>query len=118
MHTFKYISYIICSGHMGVYLVLRGATDGLAVNLDFSFTLSSKEHFTKNETYNERGCKFTALSPKHGRKNFVSTMDLGNRGYLQDNGNYLLNVEMRNVGTVYEQVSAGTTFYFMCVLGF
>ena len=98
--------------HIGAFLLLKNATDGLTCHADFSFTFTNKEHFAKNESYTERKCKFTAEKNKVGRKNFMSSTDLNSRGFLQDNGNYLLDLEMRGMSSVFEQVSY---FYYIVV---
>lgn len=91
--------------HVGVYLCLSGAAEGLSTTVDFSFTFNNREHFTSNETFTERGCVFTHQRARHGRKNFISMSELATRNYAMANGQFLLALEIRKTTNVFEQVS-------------
>lgn len=51
---------------LGVLLVLRNPSAGTRCYLDFSITLLNREHFSRNEVFSERGCRFGADKPSRG----------------------------------------------------
>ncbi len=89
---------------VGAYLALRNVSDGMVCNIDFSFTMVNREHFTKNECIVERNIQFTKEKNTHGRKTFIGLGDLLNRGFLHHNDTYLLELELRSGSTLFEQV--------------
>lgn len=56
---------------LGVYLVLRNASEGMRVYVDFSFTLLNREHFSANETFSGKNVKFTFDSPAQVGRNRI-----------------------------------------------
>ncbi|KAK2141780.1 hypothetical protein LSH36_1042g01011 [Paralvinella palmiformis] len=88
------VSAVRYERHVGVYLTLRSACVGLTVIVDYGFTLVNGEHFTKNEVFTERGCVFTSESATHGRSTFVGVPDLTSRGFRQDSGEFVLELEL------------------------
>ena len=104
--------------HIGVYLCLKGAAEGLKTSVDVTFTMNNREHFTSNESYTQLGATFTHSAQRHGRKNFMSIQDLVSRRFAMDTGQYLLTLELRNVSHVFEQVSddVWVTCVFVCLL--
>ena len=90
---------------VGAYLALRNVSNGMVCNIDFSFTMVNRQHFTKNECIVERDIQFTSDRHTHGRKMFIGLEDLLNRGFLHHNDTYMLEVELRSVQTNFEQVN-------------
>ena len=90
---------------IGVYLNLRGATEGFKTTVDFSFTFINREHFSKNETYVERECASTHAKPRNGRRSFITMAELIRRDFAMPDGQYQLVLELRNASHVFEQVS-------------
>lgn len=96
--------------HLGVYLTLSSAYDGMTCTVDFTATLLNQDHYTKNETYVERGCVFSSLSPRQGRKSFIALTDLTTRGFQMPftgggGGWFHLELDIRNCRSIFEQVS-------------
>jgi hypothetical protein len=48
---------------LGVYLILRNPSPNTKCYADFSLTLLNREHFSKNECFSEKQCKFTIDHP-------------------------------------------------------
>ena len=48
---------------LGVYLILRNPSPNTKCFADYSLTLLNREHFSKNESYTEKQCKFTVDHP-------------------------------------------------------
>ena len=48
---------------LGVYLILRNPSPNTKCFADFSLTLLNREHFSKNESFTEKQCKFTVEHP-------------------------------------------------------
>ncbi len=104
-HQKWYISLVPNEKAVGAYLALRNVSGGMVCNIDFSFTMVNRGHFTKNECIVERDIQFTAERHTHGRKMFIGLGDLLNRGFLHHNDTYMLEVELRSVQTSFEQVN-------------
>nr|KAG5709012.1 hypothetical protein BaRGS_004651 [Batillaria attramentaria] len=96
------VSFVRSERHIGAFLKLQTPSQGLRCRLDFSFTIINKEHFTKNVTFIEKSCEFTPETTVFGRKTFAETEDLLARNFLQDSGDLLLELEMRNIHNIYE----------------
>jgi len=112
--------------HAGVYVNLDNVYEGMTVTVDLSVTLVNQDHFARNESYVEKDCAFTSRRSSVGRKSFVAVTELVRAGYqiLADQcnlrsmekpqptfefnapaGPMLLEVEMRNCRTTFQQVS-------------
>ena len=102
-HTWA-IQLIRSEKHIGAYLCLKNPSDGLSCKIDYSFTILNREHFTRNDSVVERGCLFDIENHTHGRKTFIGISDLCNRNFMQDSGDFLIELEMRNATTIYETV--------------
>ncbi|KAH3769956.1 hypothetical protein DPMN_171235 [Dreissena polymorpha] len=96
------VSFIKNDLHMGCFLKWLSTCLGMKCQIDFSFTLLNREHFTRNETFIEKCCVFTTESNQHGRKTFVGLNDLVERDFAQVTGDYLIELEMRKVNCVFE----------------
>ncbi len=66
-----------------------------------------QEHFTKNESYMEKGVEFTLDKATHGRRTFIGIADLLNRAFRHKHDCFLLELELRSIKTTFEQVRAG-----------
>ncbi|XP_074646612.1 uncharacterized protein LOC141902682 [Tubulanus polymorphus] len=105
---YGYQKWVICfvrsDLHVGTFLSLRNVTDGMACTIDYAFTILNKEHFTKNEGYLEKDCNFTAKEHTRGRKNLIGVNDLVDRHFLLDEDKIIIELEMRNIRTSFEQI--------------
>src|SRR6218665_574383 len=95
--------------HLGAYLAMANVYDGMTCSVDFTMTLLNNDHYTKNETYVERGCVFSSQNPRLGRKSFIALTDLTMRGFQlplggDGGGWFLLELELRNCKSSFEQV--------------
>ncbi|KAL4234825.1 hypothetical protein ACF0H5_006466 [Mactra antiquata] len=88
--------------HLGCYLKLLTCCDGMQCQIDFSYTLVNREHFTRNETFIEKGIMFTSESTQHGRKNFVALGEMVERDFSQASGEFLIELEMRKINCSFE----------------
>jgi len=50
---------------LGVYLILRDTSPSATCYADFTLSLLNREHFSRNEQYSEKQCKFTQELPAH-----------------------------------------------------
>ena len=96
--------------HLSAYLTLNNACEGLTCVMDFSFTMINSEHFTRNDMYIERGCKFTMDKSMHGRRTFIGISDLQNRGFLHFGRHFVVELEVRNARNIFEQVGLLYTY--------
>ena len=88
--------------HLGAFLKLQSVTQGMKCQIDFSFTLLNREHYTRNESFIEKGCIFTSEENQHGRKPFVGLDDLVQRNFMQDSGEFLVELELRKINCTFE----------------
>ncbi|WAR12509.1 hypothetical protein MAR_026689 [Mya arenaria] len=96
------VSFIRTDVHLGCFLKLQTAGNGMKCQIDFSFTLLNREHFTRNETFIEKACILTPESNQHGRKTFIGLNDLLEREFSQVTGDYLIELEMRKINCIFE----------------
>ncbi|XP_041376336.1 uncharacterized protein LOC121388875 [Gigantopelta aegis] len=96
------VSFVRSDRHIGAFLKLQTTTQGIKCRLDFAFTVLNKDHFTKNEHFIEKSCEFSHESNVFGRKTFIEIDDLLQRGFVQEFGDVLIELEMRNVVCLYE----------------
>ena len=50
---------------LGVYLILRDTSPSATCYVDFTLNLLNREHFSRNEQYSEKQCKFNQDHPAH-----------------------------------------------------
>ncbi|GFR85751.1 hypothetical protein ElyMa_006036200 [Elysia marginata] len=96
------VSFVRTDRHIGAFLKLQSPSQGLRCRLDFSFTVVNRDHFTKNVSFIEKSCEFSPEASVFGRKTFIEIEDLLKRNFLQESGELLLEVEMRNIHSIYE----------------
>lgn len=87
---------------LGVYLILRNPSAGTKCYVDFTFTLLNREHFSKNEVYAEKQCRFSVDHPSHGTSKWMLMTDLKNRKFTDENHEFLMELSVSNVMTVFE----------------
>ena len=87
---------------LGVYLVWRNPSGGNRVYVDFGFTIMNRDHFSTNESFVGKQIKFTADLPAQGNRKFITISDLYNRNFMDENGEFQLELAMNNIRTVYE----------------
>lgn len=54
---------------LGVYLILRNPSQNTKCFCDFTFTLLNREHYSKNELFSEKQCKFSLDHPAQVSEN-------------------------------------------------
>lgn len=91
------VSFVKSEKHLGAYLKLLTPSSGLVCRVDYSFTCLNKDHFTRNESFMEKNCDFTPDTIVHGRKTFIGLSDMSKRNFMQDSGEFLVELEIRNV---------------------
>ncbi|CAL1532756.1 unnamed protein product [Lymnaea stagnalis] len=96
------VSFVRTDRHIGAYLKLQTPSQGLRCRMDFSFTVVNRDHFTKNVSFIEKSCEFSPEANVFGRKTFTEIDDLLKRNFLQESGDLLVEVEMRNIHSIYE----------------
>ncbi|VDI25051.1 uncharacterized protein [Mytilus edulis] len=96
------VSFIKSEKHMGAYIKLQSTSTGMVSKLDFSFTMLNNDHFTKNESFMEKEGEFTYDENVKGRKTFVPLEDMAKRGFMQGNGEFLVELELRNIVSSFE----------------
>ena len=67
------------------------------MTLDLSVALLCREHFTRNESFIEKNCKFTNKVTLHGRKSFTSITRLCSVEFMDERGNIQCEVEIKNL---------------------
>ena len=73
----------------------------LEMTLDLSVTLLCREHFTRNESFTEKNCKFTNKVTLHGRKSFTSINRLCSVDFMDERGNIQCELEIKNLVVSY-----------------
>ncbi|XP_035829390.1 uncharacterized protein LOC101859992 [Aplysia californica] len=96
------VSFVRSDRHIGAFLKLQTPSQGLRCRLDFSFTVVNRDHFTKNVSFIEKSCEFSPETNVFGRKTFIEIDDLIKRNFLHESGDLLVEVEMRNIHSIYE----------------
>lgn len=96
------ISFTRADKVLGVYLILRSISPGMRCYVDFSFTLTNREHFSKNEVHMEQHSKYTIEQPARGNKKWIHLSDLAERHFSDENGEFLIELCLQNMRTVFE----------------
>ncbi|KAH9407552.1 hypothetical protein TYRP_012374 [Tyrophagus putrescentiae] len=87
---------------LGVYLILRDTSPSATCFADFSLSLLNREHFSRNEQYSEKQCKFTSDHPAHGINKWIPLSDIQTRNFGDETGEFLLELSLGNIMTVFE----------------
>ncbi|XP_045539847.1 uncharacterized protein LOC106719029 [Papilio machaon] len=85
---------------LGVYLVWRGACEGMRVYVDFTFTLLSRDHFTANEGFSGKQVRFNAGCAAQGRGRCITLAELTAK-FADARGEFQLELTMSKVRTLY-----------------
>jgi hypothetical protein len=95
------LSFTKYNGQMSAFLTLKSAYEGMQVMADYGITLINREHFTRNESFTEKGAKFTFDNCSQGRKSFVSIEALCTLDFMDERGNIQCELEIKNVNTTF-----------------
>ncbi|CAH1779752.1 unnamed protein product [Owenia fusiformis] len=87
--------------HLSSYLTLKNAAKGMACTVDYTVSLLNQEHFTKNECFTNKASMFSSDQCTHGLRTFVGIGDLTNRRFMHDNGEFLVEIELKNCSTIF-----------------
>lgn len=96
------VSFVRTDKVLGVLLRIRNPAPGSRCYLDFTFTLLNREHFSKNEAISEKQVRFTAEESSHGSSRWILISDLQSRRFSDETGEFLLELSLSNVTTVFE----------------
>ncbi|CAF0777583.1 unnamed protein product [Adineta steineri] len=96
------LTFVKNGDQINAFLLHRSRdTERLEMTLDLSITLLCREHFTRNETFTEKNCKFTNKVTLHGRKSFTSVNRLCSVEYMDERGNIQCELEIKNLSISY-----------------
>ncbi|CAF1079503.1 unnamed protein product [Rotaria sordida] len=96
------LTFVKNGDQLNAFLLHRSRdTERIEMTLDLSVTLLCREHFTRNETFIEKNCKFTNKVTLHGRKSFTSVNRLCSVDYMDERGNIQCELEIKNLSISY-----------------
>ncbi|UJR31220.1 hypothetical protein I4U23_018724 [Adineta vaga] len=96
------LTFVKNGDQINAFLLHRSRdTERLEMTLDLSITLLCREHFTRNESFTEKNCKFTNKVTLHGRKSFTSVNRLCSVEYMDERGNIQCELEIKNLSISY-----------------
>ncbi|KPM09906.1 hypothetical protein QR98_0084520 [Sarcoptes scabiei] len=84
---------------LGVYLIHRDTSANAYTTVDFTFTLLNREHFSRNEQYAEKQCKFSSDCPAHGINKWIPLNDIQSRNFGDETGEFILELSLSNLMT-------------------
>ncbi|XP_046560241.1 uncharacterized protein LOC124269279 [Haliotis rubra] len=96
------VSFVRSDRHIGVFLKLLTTSQGMKCRLDFTVTILNRDHFTKNEHFIEKSCEYTTENNVFGRKTFIEIDELVQRNFIQETGDVMFELEMRNAVCQFE----------------
>ena len=92
------LTFVKNGDQLNAFLLHRSRDcERLEMTLDLSVTLLCREHFTRNETFIEKNCKFNNKVTLHGRKSFTSVNRLCSVEYMDERGNIQCELEIKNL---------------------
>ncbi|CAF1404530.1 unnamed protein product [Adineta steineri] len=92
------LTFVKNGDQLNAFLLHRSRdTEALEMTLDLSVTLLCREHFTRNESFIEKACKFTNKVTLHGRKSFTSINRLCSVDFMDERGNIQCELEIKNL---------------------
>lgn len=99
-----FIQFIKTEYHFCGSLHIRANASPNAITciLDFTFMLHNREHFSRNEVYHAKDAVFTSASPMHASPNFVGLADLLSRQFTDEQGEFVIDVVLKNARSFYE----------------
>lgn len=96
------LTFVKNNDQLNAFLLHRSRdTEALEMTLDLSVTLLCREHFTRNESFTEKNCKFTNKVTLHGRKSFTSINRLCSVDFMDERGNIQCELEIKNLVVSY-----------------
>jgi hypothetical protein len=96
------LTFVKNGDQLNAFLLHRSReTETLEMTLDLSISLLSREHFTRNEAFVEKNCKFTNKVTLHGRKSFTSINRLCSVDFMDERGNIQCELEIKNLVVSY-----------------
>ncbi|CAF1044066.1 unnamed protein product [Didymodactylos carnosus] len=95
------LSFVKNGDQLNAFLLQRNISETLEVTLDFSLNLLCREHFTRNENFVEKQCKFNRTTTLHGRKSFTSINRLCSVDFMDERGNIQCELEIKNLACSY-----------------
>ena len=96
------LSFVKSQGQLSSYLTLKSMHENMLVTADYSITLINREHFTRNETFAEKQCKFTSgAASQQGRKSFASIDSLCSLDFMDERGSIQCELELKNINVNY-----------------
>lgn len=96
------LTFVKNNDQLNAFLLHRSRdTETLEMTLDLSVTLLCREHFTRNESFTEKNCKFTNKVTLHGRKSFTSINRLCSVDFMDERGNIQCELEIKNLCVFY-----------------
>ena len=98
------VSFVKSDKHLSSFLTLKHIPTGMRCAVDYTFTMHNREHFTKNESFMQKNCEFSNEQNMHGRKTFIGISDLCTRGFAHEKGVFLVELELRNMRTSFEEI--------------
>ncbi|XP_055357799.1 uncharacterized protein LOC129602713 isoform X2 [Paramacrobiotus metropolitanus] len=99
-----FLSFTKTDHHLSASLHLRISPSPNAVTciLDYTIVLLNREHFSRNEIYNAKDAVFTAACAVQSSPNFVGIPDLLSRQFTDDQGEFIIDLILRNPRSFYE----------------
>lgn len=92
------LTFVKNGDQLNAFLLHRSReNERLEMTLDLSVTLLCREHFSRNESFTEKNCKFTNKVTLHGRKSFTSISRLCSVEFMDERGNIQCEVEIKNL---------------------
>ena len=91
--------------NLGVALVWRSPSDGVNVELEVSFTLLNREHFSENKTFALPNATFNHTQVRNGNTCFIKVGDLLTHRprYVDTNGEFIVELRMGKIRTYFQK---------------
>ncbi|GAB6033781.1 hypothetical protein CHUAL_013943 [Chamberlinius hualienensis] len=88
--------------YLSLFLAWRNPCVGMKCYVDFIFSIQNRDHFSLNEVFSAKQCRFTVDQTMNGNRKFISLSDLHVRNFTDENGEFLLEVTLSNVRNIFE----------------
>lgn len=88
--------------YLGAYLAWRNPCVGMKCYVDFVFSILNRGHFSLNEVFSAKQCRFTVDQTVNGNRKLISISDLHARNFTDENGEFILEVTLSNVRNIFE----------------
>lgn len=99
-----FITFTKTEYHLSGSLHLRANASPNAITciLDFTLMLHNREHFSRNEIFHAKDAVFTSISSVQASPNFVGMADLLTRQFTDEQGEFIVDVILKNPRSFYE----------------